>query len=68
MFSTLIARIERRARARAIARARELAALLAEAGVTAEADALGVRLSGKRLRLRIARDSRLRALIAGAGR
>lgn len=67
MFEPLIARIERRARARAAARARALAAQLAEAGVTAQADARGVVITGKRLRLRIARDARLRALIAGAG-
>jgi hypothetical protein len=68
MFEALILRVERRARARATARARELAALLAEAGVAAEADARGVVVSGKGLRRRLARDARLRALIAGAGR
>ncbi|HEV2816059.1 MAG TPA: hypothetical protein VGW40_02390 [Allosphingosinicella sp.] len=68
MFAGIVKRVERLARARAAARGRALAALLAEAGVTAAAAEGGVRLSGNRLRRRIARDARLRALIGGAAR
>ncbi|MEA3042316.1 MAG: hypothetical protein QOH47_154 [Sphingomonadales bacterium] len=68
MFAALIARIEQRAEAQALARGRELAERFAEAlpeGVRAEAEARGVVLSGRRLRRRLALDMRLSRLIAG---
>ena len=68
MFEGMMARVERRARARAEARRRELAARLAGAGVAAEVEERGVLVSGKGLRRRIALDARLRALISGAVR
>jgi hypothetical protein len=64
MFERLIARVERLARARARARSLELADAL-QKGLQAEAEAGGVRLSGRGLRRRIALDPRLGQLIAG---
>lgn len=68
MFEEMMARIARRARARAQARSRDLAAPLAGAGIAAEVEEQGVLLSGKGLRRRIALDARLRATISGAVR
>jgi len=68
MFEGMAARVGRLAEARARARGRALAERLREAlpnGVTAEAEARGVLLSGRGLRRRIALDSRLSQLIAG---
>jgi hypothetical protein len=67
MFEELIARVERLAEARAQMRSRALAEQLAitvPKGVQAEADAGGVRLSGKGLRRRAALDPALGQLIA----
>jgi hypothetical protein len=68
MFAAMMARAERRAEARARARRLELAERFADAlprGVQARAEAEGVILSGRKLRRRIALDSRLNQLIAG---
>lgn len=67
MFEGLAARMRRRAEARAAERGAALAAELAgalPAGIEAEAVEEGVRLSGRGLRRRFARDSALRWLIA----
>ncbi len=68
MFEALIARAERLARRRARARSDDLAGRIADLlprGVQVEADADGVRLSGKRLRRRVALEPALRWMIAG---
>ena len=66
-FEALEARMKRAAEVRAASRrtalAAELAAILPE-GVAAEAVEAGVRLSGRGLRRRVARDAALRWLIA----
>ncbi|HYJ52657.1 MAG TPA: hypothetical protein VEW04_05750 [Allosphingosinicella sp.] len=67
MFERLAARLRCAAEAQAAARREALAAKLAAAlppGVYAEAARDGVRLSGKGLRRRFARDAMLRWLIA----
>jgi hypothetical protein len=67
-FEALMERAERLAEARARARRRALADRLADAlpgGVRAEAEAGGVRLSGRNLRRRLALDNGLNWLIAG---
>ena len=61
-------RAERLGAARAAARRRDLAERLADAlpaGVRAETEEAGVRLSGRNLRRRLALDKRLNWLIAG---
>jgi DNA-binding transcriptional MocR family regulator len=71
MFDALAARAARRAEARAKARREALAEALADAlppGVSAQAVEEGVRLSGRGLRSRFARDAALRWLIAEKSR
>jgi hypothetical protein len=68
MFERLVARAERRAQMRALERAERLAAGLRDAlptGISAEAGASGVILTGHALRRRFALDRRLLWLIAG---
>jgi hypothetical protein len=69
-FEGLEARADRRARERAKARRESLAAELGEAlpGARAEAVEEGVRLSGRGLKRRFARDPALRWLIAEKSR
>ena len=69
MFEALTERATRLAQARAKARRAELCVALADRlppGVRAEDVAAGVRLSGRALRRRLARDRGLAASIAGA--
>ncbi len=70
-FEALVARADRAARRRARLRSAALAERIADelpGGVTAEADADGVRLSGRGLRRRFALEPALRWLIAGLAR
>ena len=67
MFETLTARAAARAEARAAEQARRLAARLDQdlpGGVRVEADAQGVRLTGRALRRRLALDPALKWMIA----
>lgn len=69
MLDALTERAARLAQARAKARRQELCAALAQRlppGVRAEDIAAGVRLSGRALRRRLARDRALASSIAGA--
>lgn len=68
MFEALTERAARLAQARAEARRRDLCIALADGlppGLRAEEVAAGVRISGRALRRRLARDRALAASIAG---
>jgi hypothetical protein len=68
MFAAMMQRAAGLAEARARARRRDLAERLAEAlppGVRAQSEEAGVILSGRNLRRRLVRDTRLSRLIAG---